>query len=406
MRILINDFIDTKEHYFNTFDSYGYETNEFIFFNTFESTSNFIETHLEKKKLHIDLIISNDTKDSGNDTLKANELCFLKNTLTSSYSKGNFRISSIPIILYSINETKSLEFQSGFDSIVQKNEYGDHSYFISECERIIKDWRKLLHIDLEVLGIKLYQLPQFINSDYFKKQYFPKISPKADHYFANKTKVVSTEFIKLPTILNYDWLILSNNEIEEAILRYIDTYKNHVKYDKKNGERAILHEFFKQHRLILLRDTYTDLEWELNLNELKANNSEECDFILKTDYPDFLNTTFFEVKKEDVTFYVKKHTKRPQISSGFFSNLLQAQGYKEYTENPLHQVELNTKLKYPTNNFDFVLLAGRLEEKLEMEYFFTKDIDKMFNGIKVITYEELQDINSNYLDKFNRLKIR
>ena len=192
---------------------------------------------------------------------------------------------------------------------------------------------------------------------------------------------------------------MNNNIIEEAILRYIDTYKNHVKYDRKNNERTILHEFFKQNKLILLRDTYNDMEYELNLNELKARNSEECDFILKTEYPDFLKTTFFEVKKEDVTFYVKKHTKRPQISHDFFSNLQQIWGYKEYTENPLYNSELKTKLEYQTNNFDFVLLAGRLEEKEEMKYVFDSHLNRMFNGIKVITYEELEDVNSKYLEK-------
>jgi len=405
VRILINDFDDTREQYFKIFDSFGYENNELIFSNSYESTKNFIETHLEKNKLHIDLIITNNTHDLGNDILKANELCYLKNNLTASFSKTNFRICSIPIMLYSKNETKSIQLQSGFSSIVQKNEYGEHEYFIRECERSIKDWRKLLHTDLEELEIKLEGLPQFFHSDFFRKYYFHKISSNAEHYFANKTKIVSLEFIKCPTTLNYDWVILNNHQIELSILQYIDTYKNHVKYDRKNGERAILHEFFKQNKSILLRDTYSGMEYELNLNELKAKNSQECDFILKTEYPDFLNTTFFEVKKEDVTFYVKKSTKRPQISSEFLSHLLQVRGYMKYTENPFHQVELNSKLGYQTNNFDFVLLAGRLEEKEEMKDVFESQSNRWFEGINVMTYEELGEKNVNYLDKFNRLNI-
>lgn len=405
MRIFINDFDTTKEDYFKIFRSFGYEDNELIFSNTFESSRDFIETHLEKKQLHIDLIISNDSKGSSSDTLKANEFCFFKNNLTTSFSKKNFRISSIPTILYSKNEIKSLQFQSNFSSIVQKNENGDHRYFVDECERVIKDWRKLLFSDLETLEIKLKQLPQFAISDYFMKYYFGKVSRNADNYFVNKTKTVSMEFIKLPTPLYYDWVVLTNHAIEQAILRYIDTYKHHVKYDRKNGERGILHQFFKQNRTILLRDTYSDMKYELNLNELKANNSEECDFILKTEYPDFLNTTFFEVKKENVTFYVKKNTKRPQISSEFLSHLQQVWGYKQYTENPHHKVELNSKLKYSTDNFDFVLLAGRLEEKEEMKDLFESQLNRMFEGVKVITYEELEEVNTNYLDKFNRLTI-
>ncbi len=405
MRILINDFEDSKEQYFKTFGSFGYEDNEFIFCKSFESSRDFIVTHLESGKLPIDLIITNDSRDTDNDILKANQLSFFKNTLTTSYSKSNFRISSIPMILYSEAEEKSFEFQSSYNAIVKKNEYGEHSHFIRECERTIKDWRKLLYSDLETLEVKLEQLPNFINSDFFKRDYLRRISKNADHYFANKTKVVSTEFIKCPIVLNYDWLILDNKQIEESILKYIDTYKNHIKYDRKNGERAILHEFFKSHRTILLRDTYSDMKYELNLNELKSKDSEECDFILKTEYPDFLNTTFFEVKKEDVTFYVKKNSKRPQFSHDFFSHLKQVWGYKEFTKKPINKIELNSKLEYSTNNFDFILLAGRFEEKEEMRELFEPEIKRMFDGIKVITYEELEDVNINYLDKFNRLKI-
>ncbi len=152
-----------------------------------------------------------------------------------------------------------------------------------------------------------------------------------------------------------------------------------------------------------MRDTYVDLEYEKNLNEPNSKSSEECDFILKTEYPDFLKTTFFEVKKEDVRFYVKKNTKRPQISSEFLSHLQQVWGYKEYAENPINQIELKNKLNYETFNFDYFLLAGRMEEKEEMKDVFNKQLDRMFEYIKVIAYEELENININYLEKFKRL---
>jgi hypothetical protein len=144
VRILINDFEETKEQYFKTFESFGYESNELIFCKSFESAKDFITNHLERKKLHIDLIITNDSKESDLDILKASELHFFKNHLTTSYSKRNFRISSIPTILYSKNETRSVKFHTSFSSIIQKNENGEHGYFIRECERVIRDWRKLL----------------------------------------------------------------------------------------------------------------------------------------------------------------------------------------------------------------------------------------------------------------------
>lgn len=404
MKILINDIETNYQSYRDIFNNYGYERNELIFRNSFESTKEFLLEQLQKAGGHIDLIITNEITEKKQDVLKANELLFLKNTLTTSFSKRNFRISSIPIILYSNRESKVV-FLNNFDSIVKKDNLGNHLYFLSECERLIKDWRRKVLADLDILELKFTDLNNFQNSKKYET-YIRRVSKNAIDYFATKTQLLSLEFIESPCLLKYDWLLLEGNKIEQAIYNFIDTYKNHQKYDSKNGERGILHEFFKRNKTILLRDSYVDMEYELKLNELDTTNSEQCDFILKTEYPDFLNTTFFEVKKEDVNFYVKKNTKRPQMSSAFLSHLKQVWGYKEFAENPLNEVELAKKLNYETQNFDFILLAGRKDEKEEVKETFEKEIDRMFNGINVITYEELEEVNIGYLERFNRLNIQ
>jgi len=402
MKILINDFKENEQKYINIFTKYGYDNNELIFSNSYLKAIEFISNYLENKQGHIDLIITNDSKNSPVNTLKADDLLSFKNSITSSFSKNNFRISAIPIMLYSNGESKENSLH-GFDSIVKKSATGNHDYFLSKCESLIANWRSLIYNDLDNLGLKVENLPNFLYSKLYKNFYCNNIAKKAESYFIYKTKILSKEFIKVPEALNYDWIKLNNTDIEDSILKFIDTYKNHQKYDRKNGERAILHEFFKNNKMILLRDTYSEMNYELNLNESDNRKSEECDFILKTEYPDFLKTTFFEVKKENVNFYVKKNTKRPQFSSDFLSHLQQVWNYKEFTENPINRIELSTKLKYDTQNFDFVLLAGRSDEKEEMRHLFEKQIDRMFNGVNVITYEELEMININYLDRFKRL---
>jgi hypothetical protein len=405
VRILINDFDSEKDNYAKIFSSFGYEKNELILCKTFAESKTFIIDYLEKKKHHIDLIITNDSSEQPGNVLDASKLCFFKNSLTTSYSKNNFRICSIPIVLYSRFDSKTSKEVRSFDSIIQKNEYGNHEYFITECERLIKEWRKCLFNDIEVLGIKTTGLNDFKNTNYYKKYYLSKISANAETYFTLKTKVLSLEYIKYPVPLNYDWIILSQDKIAKAIEDFNRTYRTHVKYDRKNNERTILHDFFNRNQLILLRDVYYDLEYEKNLYDNNDTTSEECDFILKTEFPEFLKTTFFEVKKEDVTFYVKKHTKRPQFSSEFFSHLKQVWRYKEYAEDIINQPEIEGKIGYKTENFDYVLLAGRLDEKMEMKEMFDKEVGRMFNQISVLTYEELEEINIDYFDKFNRLSI-
>lgn len=406
MRILINDIESEKQRYINIFKSYGYENNELIFRKSYDESKTFITNYLDRDKLHIDLIITNDSSDSQTDILKAQELAYFKNSLTTSYSKRNFRICSIPIILYSKHESKSSDFSLQFDSIVQKNQSGYHNHFILEFERLIKSWRENLIEDLELLGLQIHNLSDFHETPYYKKHYKSTIANNSESYFTLKTKVLSNEFIKHPVPLIYDWIILNKESIEQAIEKFNQTYRSHVKYDRTNNERTILHDFFNKNKIILLRDAYTDLEYEKNLYDIGAKTSEECDFILKTEFPEFQKTTFFEVKKEDVTFYVKKHTKRPQFSSNFISHLEQVWRYKEFSEDPVNLPEIEDKIGYATQNFNYILLAGRLEEKEEMKDKFEKDMNRMYNQINVITYEELEEINIDYYDKFSRLNIK
>jgi len=405
MRILINDFQTEHENYKNIFRNYGYEENELIFLDSFQKTKSFIVDQLEKKKLHIDAIITNESSKMQNDSLQASDLVNFIHGLNTSYSRDNFRISSIPLILYSQNQTRENIGINGFQAVIKKNTTGQHDFFIDKFEQPIKNWRKKLIADLEKLEILNKNIRNFHESNFYKTYYKNVISKNSETFFLLKTKIVSMEFINLPSPLLYDWLIIGRNEIEKSIIEFNSTYNHHIKYDRKNNERTILHEFFNKNKMVLLRDAFIDLEYEKNLYDMNGKTSEECDFILKTEFPDFLKTTFFEVKKENVTFYVKKRTKRPQLSSNYLSHLVQVWGYKKFSDNPINEFELESKLGYKTKNFDHILLAGRKEEKLEMKDQFSDDLNRMFNGIEVVTYEELEELNIDYYDKFNRLSI-
>lgn len=405
MKILINDFKSSEDTYKNIFKNYGYEENELIFCNSFEKTKSFIIEQLENKKLHIDAIITNESSAENIDILQASKILRFRNGFKTSYSQGNFRISSIPVILYTDIVTRGTISIENWQAIIKKNKEGQHDNFIAEFENAIRTWRKRLITDLENLEILNKNIHNFQESTFYKTHYKNLISKHSESYFLLKTLIVSEEFIKLPTPLVYDWLIINRREIEQSILEFNSTYNKHIKYDRKNNERTILHDFFNQNKMILLRDAYIDFEYEKNLYDLNKKTNEECDYILKTEFPEFLKTTFFEVKKEDVTFYVKKNTKRPQLSSNYLSHLEQVWRYKEYSGNEENMPEIESKLGYRTEKFQHILLAGRKEEKLEMKEKFSRDLNRMYNGIEVVTYEELEELNVDYFDKFNRLSI-
>ncbi|MBC8489450.1 MAG: hypothetical protein H8D45_25820 [Bacteroidetes bacterium] len=389
MKILINDIESNKDSYVRTFTSFGYEVNELIFCNSFEQVKVFFEQYLEKLQTHIDLIITNDSSLSEKDVLRCNELCFLKNSLVHSFSNHNFRICSIPIILHSHNESKSEELSFPYSSVVKLNDKGNNNYFIQECERLIRKWRKEIIIDLDTLELGIESLKNFHLSKFYRGDYSRKIVKDSESYFTIKTKILSLEFIKCPQELRYDWLVLKDHQIEQAIEEFSIVYRHHVKYDKKDNERTILHKFFNDNKIILLRDIFSELNYEQNLHEVDSKESEECDFILKTEYPEHLKTVFFEVKREDVKFFVNKKRKRPSLNKKFIENLDQIWGYKKFSKNPKNATELFNKIGYATDNYEYVLLAGRLEEKEEMEELFQQKLTDHYSEIIVQTFDEL-----------------
>lgn len=404
MRILINDTEDNKESYHRIFQSVGYERNELIFRSGWEDTRVFITQQLEKRKLHVDGIITNkDAEDDQQGPLQADQLCFLKNQLVSSCSGGNLRIAAIPLILYSTHESK--EWSSfGYDAVVEKNKEGDHRYFIRQCESVIRQSRRQLLEDLEGLRLKIGNLLHFPHSK-IAKDYFIRVTPRADYYFSNVTKALSLEFIKSPAVLPYDWLRHDLKEIEQPYDQFLHTLKHHLKYGGKVTERTVWHALLRKYSRLLLRDVHNDFLYEKNLRESAGRESQECDFILTTEFPDLLNTTFLEVKREDKQYYVNKSRKRPTFTRAFQRDLNQIWDYYKYTINPEYQTELVNKVGYATKKFDFLLLAGRREEKEEMQDVFETDLADHYQRIQVQSFEDFADTYANYINKFTRLSL-
>jgi hypothetical protein len=117
-----------------------------------------------------------------------------------------------------------------------------------------------------------------------------------------------------------------------------------------------------------------------------------------------LNTTFFEVKREDKRYYTNRKGKRPQYTRGFQADVNQTWDYYKYTINPAYQRELAEKI-YPTQKYDFLLLAGRLEEKEEMREIFEEDLNDHYPGIQVQSFEDFADVYVNYMEKVTRLAV-
>lgn len=400
MKILINDLRENKERLLKIFINGGYEENNLIFIESFQECKIFFENQLINNQIPLDLIITNNIVD-GYNPLNASSLILYKNSINNSHSYGNFRISSIPIILYSSSDEKSNLKEFGFNAIVKKKDSFKDEYFIRIVDEQIKKFRHKVILDFENLGLNIYSFPYFKNK-IAKKVYENNHARNYEKTFFHNTNVLSKEFIVNPKFLNYNWLHQSNNRLEAIIESFGKMFRYHIKYDRKNNERTIIHQFLNDNKIILQRDSYSNHLYELQL--LEDNNEKQiCDFILQTDLPDYQNTTFFEVKKEDVPLMVDKFNKRPRFSAEMNKNLDQMDDYLQYSKNKKYSEELEYKLGYKTTNFSYQMLAGSLDEKEQVKEVFEEKLKRRYIGIEVLTFEDYENLNYKYLDKSIRL---
>ena len=405
MRILINDKAENKERMIAIFKHGGYERNNLVFVHNYEEYKTFVENQLINNQAELDLIITNNHLSDGYNALKAQALLFHKNTIDEAYSNGHFRISSIPIILFSHADNKSELQGLGFDAIVKDNESHQHAYLVQKVEEIIRSWRQKLITDLDNIGLKPGAYSYFKNKT-ISQLYHHNYGHNYQRTFYNSTCILSKEFIANPTHLHYKWLQKNfASTFEAQIEAFGKMFRYHVKYDRNNNERTILHRHINDNTELLKRGAFSDIAYELQLKEKGDNEKQICDYLLKTDMPELLATTFFEVKKETVQLLANKHRKHPKLSEEVNRHLEQLDDYQLYTEVAENSGELARKIGYGTKNYNFQLLAGRLEEKEEFLDLFNSKLQRRFKGIEVFTFEDFENINYTYLEKLQKLQM-
>src|SRR3546814_16959167 len=121
------------------------------------------------------------------------------------------------------------------------------------------------------------------------------------------------------------------------------------------------------------------------------------------DLPSHQNTTFFEVKKENVKMMVKMNKKRPRFSSEMHDHLYQISDYRKYTTKPENAAELAVKMGYLPERNSFQLLVGRLDEKLEAKDIFREKLGDNFHGIEVVTNENMESLTIENINKLDRI---
>jgi len=352
----------------------------------------------QKKEQHLDLIILNDNLDENH---PANFCSWLK-SIDESYSDSNFRVSSIPIILFKKDIGEQEYLESKYDKVlpVNENEYDDR--LILYCKEVTKKWRDSIFEDLETLKIDLEQL-KFYGSDFnLINSNYKSISDNLDYYYSITT-IMSNEFIQNPKMLNYDWFSLKTREkIEKSLYEYESIIKMTKKFNNRYFEQQVLHKFYNNYPHFLCRDTYENQLHEQRFYISTTSHFHRPDFILTSPFPGYTPTSISEIKRHNIYFQYKPHIHH-NFTDYFQNALNQASNYEDDFTSGKNYEYLIDKFGYnfveSSNNLincKIDLIIG-LDDR--MADFTIKKLSKHFPSINITTHDLLLQQVEDYLQR-------
>lgn len=95
-----------------------------------------------------------------------------------------------------------------------------------------------------------------------------------------------------------------------------------------------------------------------------ARFSKRPDFILRPSIPEYMNTEWFEVKKQNVSLLKGKSKKDKDPTADLTKFARQLWRYKKFAENKENETIIENRLGYKPGRFSYVLLPGEGKKKI------------------------------------------
>ncbi|MFA7378842.1 MAG: hypothetical protein WC150_00155 [Bacteroidia bacterium] len=357
---------------------------------TVNEAINFIENQVQNKskKQHLDLIIVDDTIDLNR---HQNNLCDWIRSCNGSFSDFNFRLSSIPVILFKEGIERHYNSSSLYSATLPLTDNANDDRLFKYSNQLVKDWRGAILNDIShSLGIDINKLRlhdrSFVSivSDY-------KSTSANSSYYLTKTKVVSKEFIQSPKFPKYDWFQSSRiGQAEQALEKYSKIISGRVRYFGRAYERQVQHAFYNQFPFVLTRDTYSRKTYERRVYVNRDHFTYHIpDYVLSASFPGYTNTSITEIKRHNITFE---------------GNPRRHENFSFYTGKALHQVS-NYEDSFQNiygEKLQVDLIIG-LENNLTD--YFLRQIEKHYKTINLVTHDQMIASVEEYYNRLLRLSV-
>jgi len=358
------------------------------FVYSYTEAENFIDNHIIKNQVPIDLIITEDNieRESASE-FKDNIIKDKKRT----FSNRDFNFSSIPVILI-VDKHSNKNAYSGFTDAIDDVGLDKLHLFIPEMISGVRSWRKQVLDELDNLGIRE-------NSGSIDFQYYLS----ADRKRNIETFVLADNFKMFPRRLNYDWISFNEKEIEKALDEYIKELKRASRLNKKQGEKNF-HKIFNKYPFLLKRDNYEHQWYEPRLY-YNEDNYYEPDYVLKPNFTHMTDLSILEVKLPNEGF-ISKTKFHPKPYKKILDHIFQVNDYKDYLESDEYQETIRKVFGFVPTKLEYNILVGRLDDKTKGFSVFNSRMRQMnATHINFITYDELLDYQVKFLERMKILRV-
>lgn len=415
--LIISESRNLEENYLNLFsENYIEDRSDLIIVYSFDEAKRYIDDYLYERQTHIDLIF-----------IEINSSYFLELTgrfgnylkgISYDYSSNNFKVNSIPVILYKDTyhnyETNLLQ-----QYMIEKDAEGfliGRNFNFSLFNGVLtknKDLQKIgIHDNVVANGLDQWLDDLNSDLDTLNIDHTDRFSLNIDHYnrVEHKIKILSEKFCLNSKKLDYLWIKGSDSILERNVDELFDILQKYESNPKLREEKKI-HDFLKKADYLLKGEHYVDYFYEKHFHFPETRRKYvESDFI-NIPYPySHQKKEIFEVKLPSERFVTKVGERRLlRIAQKYFNQV--GHKYNKYFHDPVYLKELTQRFKeenYELKEQDFklTLLMGR-------EYSREENIDiineKLIYGnrkVKLFTYDNLIDRHNFLMQRVKRFGLR
>ncbi|RZK25986.1 MAG: hypothetical protein EOO43_04080 [Flavobacterium sp.] len=268
MNIIFIGFKETENGYYKSVLKSISSENELSFYYKAEDAFNAFRNVIIPFQTHVYLIIAKFNLEGYE---FAEFVGFFRSSL-EKYSYHNFKLSAIPIVIFQDKVSNDLNSYDVSDVILQSDAENSIK-FLQMVKDTVKNWRREIYNDLEVLGVGL-------DYSFNKIDLVYTVQVKS-----HQTQILSASFIFKQANLPYIWLDKDFFEIEKSIDELQSLVNNYLDMPRELLERnqweEKLQDFFNRNPKFLFQQNFSDYWSQPKIKIPNSNQSFKPDFIMK-----------------------------------------------------------------------------------------------------------------------------